>query len=163
MDAAKVVSLIGSLWPLLALAIVLLALKEWLGAKKRKRARNGEDDGASDLGPPPYELCASLLTENELRCFRELLAEADPDEHVLAKVRLVDFLEVPDGTPNWKSHFNRVAQKRVDFVVCDRKTMRVKALIELDDASHARRDRRARDAFLEEACAAAGVRLVRVG
>jgi hypothetical protein len=52
---------------------------------------------------------------------------------------------------------NRVDRKTFDFVITDELT-RVLACVELDDSSHGAAKRRERDAFLERACEAAGVR-----
>jgi hypothetical protein len=51
--------------------------------------------------------------------------------------------------------------KHIDFVLSDRDTLQVHCLVELDDGSHQSADRRRRDAFVDRACAAAGVPLLR--
>ncbi|NCC23555.1 MAG: DUF2726 domain-containing protein, partial [Alphaproteobacteria bacterium] len=56
----------------------------------------------------------------------------------------------------------RVGTWHLDFVLIDPASGAVRLCIELDDASHARRDRRARDAFLNEAMRRAGVPLLRL-
>jgi hypothetical protein len=57
---------------------------------------------------------------------------------------------------------NRIDRKPVDFLLCNPKTMRPLLGIELDDASHQRRDRERRDLFVEQAFAAAKLPLARV-
>jgi very-short-patch-repair endonuclease len=47
-------------------------------------------------------------------------------------------------------------------VICDVETLEVKLAIELDDSSHRRSDRIARDRFLNNAFASAGLPLLRV-
>jgi hypothetical protein len=80
---------------------------------------------------------------------------------VCIKVRLADVIDCPPAV--WRLGYGRlVAQKHLDFVLCDPATTRVRAGIELDDRSHARGARRARDRFVEAALHAAGVPLIRL-
>jgi hypothetical protein len=57
---------------------------------------------------------------------------------------------------------NRIDRKHVDFVICDALTMRPVLGVELDDASHQRRDRVERDAFVDGLFSAAGLPLLHV-
>jgi len=56
---------------------------------------------------------------------------------------------------------NRIDRKHVDFLLCDPATMRPLLGVELDDASHQRRDREQRDRLMEQAFAAAELPLAR--
>lgn len=56
---------------------------------------------------------------------------------------------------------NRLQAKHIDFVLCHPEDLSIAALVQLDDGSHKRADRQTRDVFLERACAAAGVQLLR--
>ncbi len=56
---------------------------------------------------------------------------------------------------------NKIDRKHVDFVLCDPHTMRPLVGIELDDATHGRVSRQARDEFVDEVLAAAGLFLER--
>jgi very-short-patch-repair endonuclease len=77
------------------------------------------------------------------------------------KLRLADVIWCPPS--QWKTaHGARVSQKHLDFVLYDRETTEVGLAIELDDRSHARRERRARDAFVDEVLDGCGVVLLRV-
>jgi len=101
----------------------------------------------------PYRLRDDFLSPAELSFYR-VLAPLLGTEYVLqSKVRLADvfFVARPNENPGY---FNRIAQRHVDFVVCEAKTMRPRLGIELDDASHARSDRQERDAFVESVFAA---------
>ncbi|MFT4249092.1 MAG: DUF2726 domain-containing protein [Pseudomonas sp.] len=99
-----------------------------------------------------------VLTDAE-QVFYWRLVEALPDSVVLAQVQLSRFLGVCKGNQRiqW---LNRVSQKSADFVVCA-KDFSVVAVIELDDASHARASRQKADFDKAKAIADAGLRLVR--
>ena len=92
-----------------------------------------------------------------------MLSEAVTDRYfIFAKVRLADLLWLPKGTESWQSHFNRMQSKHVDFVICDRASIRPLLCVELDDASHGQASRQTRDAFVEAALLAAGLPFIRV-
>jgi hypothetical protein len=116
------------------------------------------------VAPPtalPYRRKDYLLSQAERSLF-SVLNEAVKDHHIFAKVRLADLVWMPKGTASWQSHFNRVQSKHIDFVICDRKSIRPLLCIELDDASHSRSDRQTRDQFMDAALLAAGLPLIRI-
>lgn len=112
----------------------------------------------------PYRKRGPLFTSAE-RSFLGLLdREAASRYRVFGKVGLADILEVTSGLSNSErtAAFNRISKKHIDFVLCNPADLSIAGLIELDDKSHQRADRRSRDDFLHAACDAAGVRLIRV-
>ncbi len=60
------------------------------------------------------------------------------------------------------TYFSRIAQKHLDFLVCDSVTMKPLLGIELDDSSHKRDDRQERDDFVDRVFEAAGLPLLRL-
>jgi hypothetical protein len=80
---------------------------------------------------------------------------------VFPKVRLADVFFV--ARPNENVGFiNRVAQRHLDYLLCDPATLRPLAGLELDDSSHARPERQASDEFLNDVFSSAGLPLIRV-
>ena len=59
------------------------------------------------------------------------------------------------------SAFNRIAQKRIDFLICDGLTVKPLFGIELDDKSHNSKARKDRDVFVEKTFEVAGLPLLR--
>ncbi|OON59387.1 hypothetical protein B0920_23680 [Massilia sp. KIM] len=97
-----------------------------------------------------------LMTENEREFFWRL-RRALPGYHVFPQVAMTALLE-PASRNRRQAHADRlrIAQQRIDYVVCD-PNCEVVAVIELDDRTHsAARDLR-RDARLEQG----GVRSIR--
>jgi hypothetical protein len=78
---------------------------------------------------------ATLMTANEREFFDRLIA-ALPDHYIFPQVAM-GALIVPASTDKKLAHVDRlrVAQQRVDFVVCDR-ACKVTAVVELDDRTH---------------------------
>jgi len=116
--------------------------------------------GSSDEENLPYRASTSLLTPAEVS-FYHVLRQALPDGLVLCpQVRLADVLFVTEMQRNF-AYFSRISQKHIDLVVCDAQTLKPLVAIELDDGSHQSRKRRDRDEFVNKACAAAGLPLLR--
>lgn len=136
---------------LLALLVALVALAILL----RHFSRGG---GAERL---PYYSRESLLSRGELAFYRVLVRALPPGLVVCPKVRLADLINCPGDA--WRQGFGgRIAGKHVDFVLADAGTLGIRIVIELDDRSHARSDRRERDGFVDRALEAAGIPILRV-
>lgn len=87
------------------------------------------------------------------RSFYGVLDQALGGEYrIFGKVRLGDLVEPAKGLTKSQSTTarNRLNQKHVDFVLCRYDTLAVVAVIELDDASHGRKDRSDRDDFVDK-------------
>ena len=99
-----------------------------------------------------YKAKKYFFTKNELYFYRELLESTrEMNVTVFSKVRLADIID-PDVSPDyWQAAFHKIMAKHVDFLVCDSKVIRPLLVIELDDSSHQRVDRIARDAFVDSA------------
>lgn len=106
-----------------------------------------------------YAAAESLLTPAELHFWQTLRAAVGPRAHVSMKVRQADILHVAQGG---QAAFNGVSQKHVDFLLCHPETLKPLVAVELDDRSHGRAARRARDEAVDEAFQSAGVPLVHV-
>jgi hypothetical protein len=133
---------------------VLVARWLWLGALRRK---------FFDPLPQcfPYRARRSLVSRNELAFHRALCRAAGARYAIAVKVRLADVIGCPRAA--WSMGYGRlIAQKHLDFVLCEPKTLRVVLAIELDDRSHEHPNRRLRDNFVERAMEAAKVPLLRV-
>ncbi len=53
--------------------------------------------------------------------------------------------------------FNRIKSKHVDFLVCDRQTLEILSVIEVDDPTHHIANRKKRDLFVDSALKQAGI------
>jgi hypothetical protein len=135
------------------LALALLALERVVASRKLRRR--------DWLGAPnslPYSKKKFFFSAAE-RSFYEILRRMAPDHTVFAKVRMCDVIAVSEGRKAWQT--NGIQSKHLDFLICDA-TLAPVVAIELDDSSHARPDRKARDQFVDAALAAAEVPIVRI-
>jgi hypothetical protein len=114
--------------------------------------------GSSDRKPAP--VAKPFMTRREMAML-DILERLVPECRFHAQVSMGALLDAPKvtGKARHASDRNAFSQKIVDFVMQDRRTGAIVALIEIDDSSH-RPDRdRARDIMT----AGAGYRTVRIG
>ena len=98
----------------------------------------------------PYKLTQRIFSDKEGYFYRDVRPIADKlGLIVFTKVRLADLLTVPKGTKDYTKWFNRIKAKHVDFVFVDRE-YNIKLLVEVDDPTHNRPDRQARDEAVNE-------------
>lgn len=102
-----------------------------------------------------------ILTKREYKFYLILKKIADEYGYMVCpKVGVKDLLAVTDKK-NYMKYFHKIAQKHVDFVICDR-DLHVLFAIELDDSSHETKDARRRDHFKDKAFLAARIPLKRI-
>lgn len=116
-------------------------------------------------GRLPYHVKPYLFTKAEWHFHRALAAGLSKDFLVFSYVRMADVMRVKgisrkDRT--WMEHFSKISSKHLDFIVCGQGQGEILCALELDDSSHTRKDRLKRDAFVDKACASAGLPLIRI-
>ena len=143
---------------LLAFAVLLgLALLAIAARRLNPAIRNGTNS------EPVYEATAALMTPAE-RSFFGVLQQVVPENFSLfAKVRLADLIQPRASLNNSmrQSAFNKISSKHIDFILCESATTKVVCAVELDDSSHHRGSRQARDSFVDAALQFAGIPVVR--
>jgi hypothetical protein len=151
----------------------IVLLRRLFRAPPQPRSRPpGRSPEASPTGLPagspapagrlPYALTPRLLTDAE-RAFYEVLRSAVPsDLEIFPQVRLANLVHVVGGGKQRKYDFYRIQAKCVDFVLCERGTTAPRLVVELDDSSHARADRRQRDAFVDAVLGDVGLPVLHV-
>jgi very-short-patch-repair endonuclease len=127
---------------------------DWLSAK---------DEPAIGAAAYPFHLRDDFLSPAEANFYQVLRMVTGQQVVALAKVNLNDlfFAQTGDARRN-RAVSNRIDRKHVDFLLCDSSTLRPVLGIELDDRSHERPDRIARDELVDGVFAAAGLPLLRV-
>lgn len=111
---------------------------------------------AADYGGKP------LLTRWELAALGEMRHELPPSLHVCPQVRLADLVTLrPMEARERQAALNRVASKSVDFVVIDSAGQTL-LVVELDDRTHDRADRRERDRLVNAVLGQCGIPVRRV-
>lgn len=111
--------------------------------------------------PLPYRVRDDFLSPAELAFFQVLHGATSSHFYVCTKVRISDLVYVVNRRSNM-GHANRIDRKHVDFVLCEPATMTPKLVVELDDSSHQRKDRRERDELVDSVFEAAGLPILHV-
>lgn len=122
-------------------------------------AKKGKNTNENTSGALPYFRKKTLLNEMEQILFHRLI-ETMPTCYVLTQVRLADIVGIKK-CDNRQSWFNKIQNKSVDFVICD-KAFVVLACIELDGKTHAQEERQKADRSKNETLQAAGLPILRI-
>lgn len=109
----------------------------------------------------PYKSNRYLLTKAEKSFYNVLKMALDEKYYICPKVRLADILYVTDSNKK-QTYFNKIVGKHIDFVICEADSLSPIFVIELDDSSHERQDRKNRDDFLNKALKFAGMPILRI-
>lgn len=109
-----------------------------------------------------YKSRERVLTPAERSFFGALEMSLSSQYRAFPKIRLADLIAPASGTDrgDFQSAFNRIAAKHADFTICRESDLAILGVVELDDASHSRPDRQARDRFLQQALQSAGIPLL---
>jgi very-short-patch-repair endonuclease len=105
-----------------------------------------------------------LLTQAEKAFLVALDTAVDSQYRIFTKVRLADLVRPKASKSSgskWRTAFNQIQSKHVDFVLCDPESMDVKFVVELDDRSHLRKDRADRDEFVDGVLKSVGLKVIR--
>ncbi len=116
------------------------------------KENNSEEQEKHPLGNVvyPYRLTQCIFSPKEGYFYRDVRPIADKlGLLVFTKMRLADLLYIPKGTAEYQKWFNRIKAKHIDFIFVDRE-MQIKLLVEVDDPTHNKPDRQARDEEVDE-------------
>lgn len=109
----------------------------------------------------PYKK-KNLLTKSEFRFFMMLKAAAQSENILVCpKVRLEDFIQTTSIEEKMK-YRGYIRSRHVDFLLCDAKTMRILAAIELDDETHYNAKSQKIDSFKNNLFNAVEIPLMRI-
>ena len=108
----------------------------------------------------PYEV-RPLLTKREYHFYMLLRRETDPRGLLVLPKIGVKYLIQVNSQKHYMKYFRQIAQKHVDFVICDQ-SLHILFALELDDSSHDSADARKRDHFKDMAFKAAHLPLKRI-
>jgi very-short-patch-repair endonuclease len=136
--------LAGLIIPIVFLVVVLIAIGFL------KRYVRGPSAHSSDAENLPYGLRRAMMSPAERSFFGILEQAVDMSQyHIFPQAPLASLVYVQKGTESYLRHENRIRSKVVDFVLCTRDTVAPVLVIELDDSSHERDDRKERGAFVD--------------
>ena len=152
---------------LLAGIIIVLAIALFSGNKKQSsESPKGKSEQSTSKIEPDIDYTNAyklkwLFSMNEKTAYFGIKEITDElGLHLMAKVRLLDLLEPQKGHNKYKTLFYKIQAKHVDFVVCSDNLV-AKCIIEIDDNSHKREDRKQRDNFVDQILTSVGYKIIR--
>ncbi len=100
----------------------------------------------------PYKRQEYLFTPAERAFYKHLVRAVNGEYIVFGKVRVADLVTIKGsyGSPRSMRNLAKVAQKHVDYCLCNPDDLSVVCVLELNDKSHDRTDRKSRDHFLDD-------------
>lgn len=107
-----------------------------------------------------YTLVPSVMTKAEMTFYLSLISTVGDKYTVMVKVRLADIITVKKSSTNYMAHFGKIKAKHVDYLLCDKTDLKPLLAIELDDKSHQREDRIARDKLVDGIFKAVGLPVI---
>lgn len=136
--------------PTEAIDDIIERILDWLSTK---------DQPATGAPAYPFHLREDFLSPAELSFFQVLRSVTGQQVVAVAKVNPADLFFSQTGNPRKnRAIANRIDPKHVDFLLCETTTMRPVLEIELDDRSHERPGRKARDELVDGVFAAGASR-----
>ena len=131
--------------------IVVISINVY-NSKKSKEMRKDENiislkDEKNENYASIYAKKDYLLSQNELKFYK--LLKAITTKYNLLIFTQVTLYEIINNKNSWNyADFNKIRSKSIDFVITDVNT-KIKFCIELDDPSHLKEQRIARDNFID--------------
>jgi very-short-patch-repair endonuclease len=132
--------------------IIIAGIKAASTTEKRKVFKN---NAYSYIAKP------LVMSKTEVEFFNKLNAVVQERYFVFPQVHLSALLDHKVKGQDWRFAFRHINGKSVDYVLCDKVTLRPYYAIELDDFTHEQRDRKERDSEVERIFKEAQLPLVR--
>ena len=130
-----------------------------------KVVEKSSSDSSTKNQPTGFDYVSrnSVMTQNEINGFRVIDEALGKSYYVFPQIHLSSLLDsqVVDKKTKWSAHLH-INRKSVDYVVCDRATLKPVCAIELDDRTHDWKSRIERDELVERILAEARMPLIRI-
>jgi energy-converting hydrogenase Eha subunit A len=109
-----------------------------------------------------YQAKQYFMTRTESEFFLMLDKAVGYRYYIFPQAHLSAILNHKVPGQNWKNAFRHINGKSVDYVLCDKQTLKTVYAIELDDYTHQYRNRQQRDEEVERMLSSAGIQLIRI-
>ena len=103
-----------------------------------------------------------FMSRAEHECYDALIAAVGKDYYIFPQAHLTSIVDHKIKGQNWRGAFRHIDEKSVDFVLCDKNYIAPRLVIELDDRTHERLDRKLRDGEVERILKCASLPLLRL-
>jgi len=142
--------------------LIILAVVVIIAVAVVEALRGKETDSPKSKPAYQYKQKNFIMTRAERECFDLLTKAVGNSYYIFPQVHLASIVDGKVKGQNWNAAFRHINQKSVDYVLCDKEYISPKLAIELDDKTHEREERIARDIEVERVLANAGLPLLRI-
>lgn len=151
---SAIIKLMNNLYIIIAICAVVFAIYTELFSKRTS---------ITEIKKTVYNYQAKqyIMTKSESDFFHMLDNVAGYRYFIFPQVHLSTILDEKIKGQNWKAAFKHINGKSVDYVLCDRQTLKPVYAVELDDYTHTYKNRQERDTEVERMFQSAGIPLVR--
>jgi len=149
------------------LLFLFVLFKLLLRKKIGKTARNDINNEANYVTEQDYTanyvIRKTLFSPAERSFFGILKQSLSEHYEIFGKVRIADVLLLKKGLDgiSWRISLSKITSKHFDYVLCDKRTLQILAVIELDDKTHHQLKTIERDIFVQDICKNSGLPLIR--
>ena len=133
-------------WALVAIAIIFILI---FIIKFFENDETGNDLSKKVRSQYLYQYKQWFMSKNEHDAFNAILAAVGDKYYVFPQVKLDKIFDWKSNGKNSTYAMRHINQKSVDFLLCDKTYINPRLAIELDDITHEREDRRARDSEVD--------------
>jgi very-short-patch-repair endonuclease len=126
--------------------IVIIVLALFITAQRNKSARQRQ----SLVSPYHYSRKETIMTSAEIAFYRRLETIAGDRYYIFPQIHLTALASSHATGQYYKSGYQRINRRSVDYVLCDKASMKPVYAIELDDRTHDSPKRQARDTIVDE-------------
>jgi Protein of unknown function (DUF2726) len=127
-----------------------------------KSLRRGSAQSEKVKAPYRYEKKSYFMSESEHEVFTILQQGYGEHYYIFPQVHISKILDHKVKGQYWEAAFKHINGKSVDYLICDKQSVRPLVAIELDGASHLSPDRIGRDGVVETMFKEANMPLVRL-
>ncbi|MEI6296073.1 MAG: DUF2726 domain-containing protein [bacterium] len=110
----------------------------------------------------PYYKKNYLMTGAEHNFFKVLNSIVDNKYYIIPQVGLSKIVGINGSDRYNYTYLNKIDRKSLDFVLFDKDSFSPIVIIELDDSSHEREDRKERDSFVDKIAQKIGLKIVHI-
>jgi len=147
----------------LAAMIVVFMICLVVNSFTSKRDKNDIESNSNKNVSLPYKVRDNFLTDTERSFYNSLKLYVDERAVICPKVGLKDIFFINTGVgEDCIKYYGKIAQKQIDFLLCDPNTMKPLCGIELDNCSHTNKKNNERDLFIEKIYKDANFKLIRI-
>jgi hypothetical protein len=149
---------------IIVVVILMVIIAAVLNKIARKMPGTTPAKVSAEKVKPEYKYKAKkfLMTRNEREVYKNLEKITKNKYYIFPQIHISEIIDHKIEGQNWKAALSKIQRKSVDYVLCDKETLGIVYVVELDDRTHEREDRVERDIEVEKIFTNAGVKLVRI-